>query len=395
MLNDFVRGWRRQNFWVMETQPGSVNWAPVNNILARGETRALAWQDVGHGADAIVYWQWRSALNGQEQYHGTVVGPDGEPQPIYSELAELGRDFDLARNAVAGTTPRAEIGLLHTYDSRWAIDFQPHTREYDPEQVLLRFYTPLQRVAESRGEAVDIIDPVAAPLTSYKLLVAPSLNVIDAGLAAKLRDWVEAGGHLLLGPRSGMKNQFNVLNPQRQPGPLVAALGARVEQFYALDHTVQLSAPADVHSAALQGTADIWGEALTPIAPNIKIDLLYNQPRGWLDQQPAMVTRALGKGTISYLGTLPDAATMDALLKRAALQAGLEDSDSCPAGWNFANARALTKSGACSSSSITPMQLLALLFRGDIAICCIRRRLHQFILACRLTQRSSNFRRKV
>ncbi len=129
-----------------------------------------------------------------------------------------------------------------------------------------------------------------------------------------------------------MKNQFNVLNPQRQPGPLVAALGAKVEQFYALDHTVQLSAPADVHSAALQGTADIWAEALTPIAPNIKIDLLYNQPRGWLDQQPAMVTRALGKRTISYLGTLPDAASMDALLKRAALQAGLEDSDTLPSG---------------------------------------------------------------
>ena len=29
MLNDFVRGWKRQNFWVMETQPGSVNWAPT------------------------------------------------------------------------------------------------------------------------------------------------------------------------------------------------------------------------------------------------------------------------------------------------------------------------------------------------------------------------------
>jgi beta-galactosidase len=31
MLNDFVRGWKRQNFWVMETEPGSVNWAPINN----------------------------------------------------------------------------------------------------------------------------------------------------------------------------------------------------------------------------------------------------------------------------------------------------------------------------------------------------------------------------
>jgi beta-galactosidase len=40
MLNDFVRGWRRENFWVMETQPGSVNWAGVNNTLDRGDTRA-------------------------------------------------------------------------------------------------------------------------------------------------------------------------------------------------------------------------------------------------------------------------------------------------------------------------------------------------------------------
>jgi hypothetical protein len=31
-----------------------------------------AWgqPDVGHGADAIGFWQWRSALNGQAQYAG-------------------------------------------------------------------------------------------------------------------------------------------------------------------------------------------------------------------------------------------------------------------------------------------------------------------------------------
>ena len=31
--HDLVRGWKQQNFWVMETQPGSVNWAGVNNML--------------------------------------------------------------------------------------------------------------------------------------------------------------------------------------------------------------------------------------------------------------------------------------------------------------------------------------------------------------------------
>jgi beta-galactosidase len=130
MLNDFVRGWKRQNFWVMETQPGSVNWAQVNNALDRGETRALAWQTIGHGADAILYWQWRSALNGQEQYHGAIVGPDGKPLPLYAEIKQLGDDFQAASPALTGTSPRSEVALLHTYDSRWAIDFQLHSRDY-------------------------------------------------------------------------------------------------------------------------------------------------------------------------------------------------------------------------------------------------------------------------
>ena len=319
MLNDFVRGWKRQNFWVMETEPGSVNWAPINNALWPGETRALAWQTIGHGADAVLFWQWRSALNGQEQYHGAIVGPDGTPLPIYQEIAQLGRDLELTRGALAGTSPRAEIAILHDYDSRWAIDFQPHTREYDQEQVLLRFYQPL-----ATGQTVDIIDPNTAPLDGYKLLVAPSLNVIDAALAAKLKAYVQQGGHLLLGPRSGMKDEFNSLNPQRQPGPLAAALGGRVEQYYALEKPVPLvSRSVDISN---QANADIWAEQLSALSPETSVVMTYGAGNGWLEGKPAMLARTVGKGSIAYLGTLPDSATLNTVLTRLASQAGTPSS---------------------------------------------------------------------
>jgi beta-galactosidase len=316
MLNDFVRGWKRQNFWVMETEPGSVNWAPINNALWPGETRALAWQTIGHGADAVLYWQWRSALNGQEQYHGAIVGPDGTPLPIYDEIAQLGRDLELTRDALAGTSPHAEIAILHDYDSRWAIDYQVFTRDYDQEQVLLRFYTPLQRIAQSAGQSVDIVDPTqAGDLNGYKLLVAPSLNVIDDALAAKLLGYVQQGGHLLLGPRSGMKDEFDSLNPQRQPGPLVPALGGRVEQYYALDSPVKI--------AGTSSSADIWAELLSTSSPATTIDFRYGSGDGWLEGKPAMITRPVGKGSITYLGTLPDQALMRELLVRSAKDAGV------------------------------------------------------------------------
>ena len=81
-----------------------MNWAADNNSLDKGEVRAMAWHDVGHGADAVSYWQWRSDLNGQEEYHGVLVGADGTPVPLYSEVAQLGKEFAKAGPALKGTS---------------------------------------------------------------------------------------------------------------------------------------------------------------------------------------------------------------------------------------------------------------------------------------------------
>src|SRR5439155_25733065 len=91
--HDLTRGFKRQNFWLIETQPATVNWAPVNNALNKGETRKMAWHAVAHGADAVLYWQWRSALGGQEQYHGALLDQSGQPRPFYAEAQQLGRDL--------------------------------------------------------------------------------------------------------------------------------------------------------------------------------------------------------------------------------------------------------------------------------------------------------------
>ena len=73
------------------------------------------------------------------------------------------------------------------------------------------------------------------------MVVAPSLNVIPEALAEHLLEYVRKGGHLVLGPRSGMKDEFNALLPQRQPGFLTDALGGRVEQYYALEKDIPVS----------------------------------------------------------------------------------------------------------------------------------------------------------
>jgi beta-galactosidase len=303
--HDLVRGWKRRNFWVMEMQPGSVDWAGISNALDKGETRAMVWEAVGHGADCIAFWQWRSALSGQEQYHGALVGPDGAPLPLYAEAQQTAAEFAQAGPVFAGTAPESQVAILHDYDSRWAIDFHPQTQRYDQIDVLLGYYRALRNLTQ----AVDLVDP-SFPLDDYKLVVAPSLNVISRDLARHLADYVERGGHLVLGPRSGMKDEFNALNPERQPGPLAATLGGRVEQFYALLDDVPVSGKWG------NGTALIWAEQLSATAPDTEVIMRYSVSNGWLDGQPAVITRRAGRGTISYIGGV-----LDPDLMRAAAQA--------------------------------------------------------------------------
>lgn len=299
--HDLVRGYKRRNFWVMEAQPGRVDWAPVNRSLDPGQVRELAWQMVAHGGDAILYWQWRSALNGQEQYHGTLVGPDGAPMPIYAEIAKTAGEFAKAAPLLAGTGPRASIAMLYAHDSRWAVDQERHSRDYDPVVTMKDWYRPFA----ARGRMVDVL-PIDADLSGYALVVAPLLNILDQATADRLERYVRGGGHLVLGPRSGMKDGDNALWPRRQPGPLAALLGAFVENYYPIDESVGIV--GQNHTGAVR----TWAEVLQPTASDVEVVARY-AGGAWLTGQPAIVSRRVDKGRISYIGALLDAKGQDAV----------------------------------------------------------------------------------
>ena len=171
--HDLVRGYKRQNFWLMETQPGNVNWKPLNNSLNKGEARTMAWHAVGHGADAVLYWQWRSPLNGQEQYHGTLLDTTGLPRLFYTEAQQIAREFSTVSDLIAGTKIDTDIGFLNCYDSRWSIQWQPHHKDFDYIQHFLNYYRPMT----AQNIPVDIIS-ADAPLSHYKLVIAPSLLIL-------------------------------------------------------------------------------------------------------------------------------------------------------------------------------------------------------------------------
>ena len=311
-MHDLVRGVKHRNFWVMETQPDMLSLAPLNAQGNPDEIRAIAWNAVGHGAEAIGYWQWRAALNGQEQMEGTMVGADGTPNPAYAGLKAIAAEFAQAAPLIEGTTVVSHVAMLNDFPSRWAIGWQRRNDNYSVGDAMAGYYAPLRAIARS----VDVVADTAQ-LGQYRLVVAPALNLITPEAAANLIGYVKAGGHLLLGDRSGLKDGENSLQPQRQPGPLADLLGARVAQIYALPQ------PVPIGGAWGSGTAALWAERLKTTAPDTQVILRYGLASGEKEGLPAAVTRKVGKGSITYIGTNLDPTLTATIIKRLADESGV------------------------------------------------------------------------
>lgn len=320
--HDLIRGLKRRAFWVMETQVGHTSHTTLNNALHRGEARAMAWHAVAHGADAVLYWQWRMALGGQEQYWGTIVDQAGRPRPVYEEIQRIGRDFAAVGDLLADTVPVADIAILNSYDDRWAIHAQRHHKDFDYVAHLTHYYRPLA----ARNIAVDVVS-TDAPLDGYRLVIAPALHLLSDERVARLRRFVERGGHLVLTIRSGMKDERNALLPARQPGPLAEIAGVEVEDYYALLDSVPVVSPW------FTGTSQIWAERLAVReGGETEVIARYGASNGWLDSQAAVTIHPCGRGRVYYVGAYLDDASQRALVDRIAAAAGIKPELETPAG---------------------------------------------------------------
>jgi len=303
VLHDLVRGFKQKNFWLIETQPGSINWKPINTTLDRGEARTMAWHAVAHGADAILYWQWRSALGGQEQLHGTLVDQSGQPRPFYEEAQQLGKDFETISPILAGSEIKASVAMLNDYDSLWSIKWQPHHRDFDYEKHFTHYYAPLALL----NVPVDVVSAKGLKdiekLAGYKLVIAPALLFQDQSMVEALQAYVAGGGHLVLTARCGMKDQYNALLPRRQPGGLAEMAGAEVEDYYALQE------PVPVTGDWFAGQSSLWAERLVLTGEkNARIIARYGKSNGWLDGQIAISVNTYGSGLVYYVGAYLDEA---------------------------------------------------------------------------------------
>jgi beta-galactosidase len=232
--HDLYRTCGRGRWWVMEQQPGPVNWAAYNPAPHPGMVRLWTHEAFAHGAEVVSYFRWRQAPFAQEQMHHGINRPDGTPDVATDEIRETVKEIltiseristkngpaSVAPERTIGGSKAAPVGLIFDYEAAWILAIQPNRDSFDYFTVALSFYRSARRL----GLDVDIL-PQTAKLDGYKLLLVPSLPILRPELIVSLK---ALRGPVVIGPRTGSKTADFQIPSNLPPGPLQELFPMRV-----------------------------------------------------------------------------------------------------------------------------------------------------------------------
>ena len=210
---DMTRGARDQApFLVTETNALAIGESHQNHPAYDGQWRQAAWALVARGARMVEYWHWHSIHYGHEEYWLGVLNHDGEPGRCYAEVARIAGELERAGEAVVDLEPEADVAILFSTENRWTLGFHPPLAEADgrtPDResyarIVDAFYEGLfaakLQTALVFPQDLGTGEEIAA---RWPVLVVPALYAADDELLDRLDAYARAGGHLVVGFRTG------------------------------------------------------------------------------------------------------------------------------------------------------------------------------------------------
>lgn len=322
MAHDFTRGLKEgAPFWIMEQQAGQVNWGEYNPAPRPDVLQLWLWHNFASGVETTIFFRERATLFAQEQYHSGLLNHDGSPGQPYQDLLAFRPQHALMKSLEASRVEN-EVALLVSFEDLWALQTQPHRKDFSYWNVVFTWYAALLRA----GVPCDIVSK-KADISKYKLVIAASLHLADGTLADRLKRYVSAGGLLVVGIRSGFKALSNKVTSEPLPGALRELVGAKVTGWQSLAPNVSQPV-ALTWREGYPVNATRWIETLEPDRARTTATYVNSHLHG----HAAMTVNQIGEGRVTYVGWWPDQSQADALVGMLLPEAQIESPGNLPHG---------------------------------------------------------------
>lgn len=307
---DVVRSYKNMPFWIMEQQSGITGWEVMGRAPAPGQLSLWALQSVAHGADAVVFFRWRTCAMGTEQYWHGILPHSGNPGRRYAELKDMIQTMSPIMEEIKGSMPKTEVGIVFSFDQDYAFTIQPHHKDLNYIHQVQKYYQAFYE----QNIPVDFVQE-SGDFAKYRLLVAPLQYLMNPELEEKYISYVKNGGHLVLTMRTGVKDEHNLCMTDRElPGRLSEIAGIEVLDYDCLwDTEVEINYQDQVYKGV------VWSDLMQLVSEHTKTMASYASE--FYAGEPCVTAHPYGKGICYYIGTEPKEELMQVLMEDICKQA--------------------------------------------------------------------------
>lgn len=285
------------NFGIMEQQSGANGW---NNRMAAptpkpGQMTLWTMQSAAHGADYVSYFRWRTCTMGTEIYWHGILDYSGRENRRLREVREIHRKFQAISEA-AGSRYEARTAVLKDYDNIW--DAQLDIWHGDVDRLSQQ---SLFLAAQKSHTPMDYVylreDTTAENLKKYQVIFYPHPVIVNPQRAAILEEYVEAGGCLVLGCRSGYKDMTGKCVMDRLPGLLAKMSGTDIPEYTRVNPDDE---PVYIDWDGIRLEAAVFNDQLEPLTADAQV--LGRYENCYYAGAPGLICNALGAGKVYYFG---------------------------------------------------------------------------------------------
>lgn len=301
--HDTTRSFSGAGYWVMEQQPGPVNWAPHNPRPAPGMVRLWTLEAFAHGAACVSYFRWRQVPFAQEQMHAGLRRADNSNAAAWPEVEQVYRELGKLDIATSKKNTAA-VAIVTDIEALWVSDIERQGAGYEYARLEFAYYSALRQL----GVDVDFISKDSG-FENYRLVAVPCLPIVDQEFVDRCS---RSDARFVFGPRTGSKTPDFQISDGLPPGNLQALLPVKVTSV----ETLRPDCPEQLRWKTSSYQATIWCEELV-LGENV--EALAHYETG----EPAIAA----KDRYCYVGTVTDDVFLRDFFRDACEQAEIETSD--------------------------------------------------------------------
>lgn len=316
---DYIRGLKGQNFWVTEAIMGAQGHDITGYLPRPDQAKMWSYQAMAHGCESLLYFRYRGASKGAEQFCYGILDADNVKGRKFREVQSFFADIRRYEKALSSPV-QSKVAILWDYDSLASLRIQRQSLLLNAPREMQKLYKPFF----DANVPVDVL-PSGSDFSSYRIVLVPQMMVAKPDFQAKAEEFVRNGGILVLTFRTAVKDVDNNLPfGEAVPVGFQALAGVAVEETESLQ---ELEAFPLVGRDGAQGVGGIFRDMLVCR----DAEALYRYGDAFYSAYAAVTRkRHPGGGAVYYLGCGMDEGTTEAMVRLMMEDAGIEaiDSDS-------------------------------------------------------------------